>query len=305
MVARDRPDVILIGRESDVWQVPQMAKEHSLPCVLMMRGAILWILDGSFPRDLGQQLLAQARAADLVVACAEHMAEAVRKVGLQNVKTIPNGVDTRLFAPGPKPPGLMRDVGIRDDETVVLHVSALHPVKRPLDLVESAQLALREHARLVYVILGDSPWRPPVEEACKRLGLRDRVRFVGRVDPVNVPEYFRLADVVVMPSRSEGLARVYLETQASGRLLLASDIAAAREVIADGQTGLLFRMGDIEELAAKTVYAAGNPGLRAIIGRRARSWVESRHRLDSMISQYAATMAEVGHRSASGPNRLS
>jgi glycosyltransferase involved in cell wall biosynthesis len=56
-----------------------------------------------------------------------------------------------------------------------------------------------------------------------------------------MPDYINLADIVVMPSAAETQALVYLETQACARLLLASDIPGAREVIVDGETGLLFR----------------------------------------------------------------
>jgi glycosyltransferase involved in cell wall biosynthesis len=58
-----------------------------------------------------------------------------------------------------------------------------------------------------------------------------------------VPDYINLADVVVMPSEREGQSLVYLEAQACGKLIVASDIPAAREVITDGETGLLFERG--------------------------------------------------------------
>src|SRR5208282_3999130 len=109
-----------------------------------------------------------------------------------------------------------------------------------------------------------------MEEACTKQPLAGHFRFVGWIDHDLVPNYINLADVVVMPSESEALALVYLETQACERVLIASDIAAAREVIDDGETGILFRKGDVADLTAKILSVTGNPALRATIGRKAR-----------------------------------
>jgi len=95
-----------------------------------------------------------------------------------------------------------------------------------------------------------------------------------------------------MPSESEGLARAYLETQACARLLLASDIPPAREVIENGETGLLFRMGDIGDLTAKTLLAANDPKLCAEIGHKAREQIKT-HDLKSAVAEYLTTIEEV------------
>jgi len=111
-----------------------------------------------------------------------------------------------------------------------------------------------------------------------------------------MPEYMNLADLVLMPSEREGLARVYLEGQACGKTLIASDIPAAREVVIHGQTGLLFRMGDVEDLAEQTLLAAGDPLLREKISRPAREHVLRHHNLDTIVEQYLALMRDLVRR---------
>jgi len=107
-----------------------------------------------------------------------------------------------------------------------------------------------------------------------------------------VSTYINLADIVVMPSEGEGLARVYLETMACGRVLLASDIPAAREAVTDGVTGVLFRKGDVGDLTAKLLWLAARPALRDEIGRGA--YAESRAMsLDRTVAAYAAALQEV------------
>ena len=173
---------------------------------------------------------------------------------------------------------------------MVAHLSNLKAVKRPLDLVLSAELALRAEPRLVYVVVGDGADRQAMENECRQRELASRFRFAGWVDYSQIPAYLKLADVVISMSESEGLSRVYLEAQASARLLLASDIAPAREVIDDGLTGLLFRKGDVEHLADRTVQAAGDPGLRTRIGRRARARVQA-HSLNLAVDRYLTTFS--------------
>jgi glycosyltransferase involved in cell wall biosynthesis len=157
-----------------------------------------------------------------------------------------------------------------------MHVSNLRGVKRPLDVVESAALALREDPRLVYVVVGDGPNRAAMEETARSRAILDRFRFVGWVEHERVSDYLNLADVVLIPSEHEGLALAYLEAQACGRVLVASDIPAAQEAIVDDDTGVLFRKGDTVDLAEKTLRVAADPALRRRIGLRARKMAEGR-----------------------------
>ena len=105
----------------------------------------------------------------------------------------------------------------------------------------------------------------------------------------------RLADLVAMPSGSEGQALVHLEAQACARVLLASDIPAAREVIEPGRTGLLFPAGDVSALTDATLRAAHDPALRTLIGCQARERVRV-HALPDTVATYEQTLAAVGHR---------
>jgi 2-deoxystreptamine N-acetyl-D-glucosaminyltransferase/2-deoxystreptamine glucosyltransferase len=151
---------------------------------------------------------------------------------------------------------------------------------------------VRRNRRVVFVIVGDGPLRATMEAACRRKGISDRFRFTGWVDHGRVPRLINLADIVVVTSETEGLARVYLETQACARVLLASDIPAAREVVTDGATGLLFAAGDIEGLTARILQAVADPAFRTTVGRQARERVRA-HSLDEAFRAYAALLDAV------------
>lgn len=292
-----RPDVLLIGNTSMAEHLPNLAGPYGLPSVLMLHGiTTAAMLDGALPESLHQRLLAGFRHADSLVAVAPHVALSVRPLGFDHVPVIENPVDVRRFAPRPKDRSLMGRLGIARDDLVVAHASKLTSVKRPLDIVLAAQQALPTEPRLLYLILGDGPLRASMEDVCARQGITQRFRFPGWIDHTAVPDHLNLADVVVMPSELEGQSLVYLEAQACGRVLLASDIPAAREFIVDGETGLLFRMGDVGHLADRMLEAFGEPGFRQAIGRRARQAAEA-HALEGVVAAYESPFREVIARS--------
>ena len=136
-------------------------------------------------------------------------------------------------------------------------------------------------------MIGDGPCRRGLEEACRRHGVEDVFRFTGWVDPAEIADYYRSADMVVMPSETEGLALVYLETMASGGVLIASDIPAAREVVRHGETGLLHAPGETDQLAERVLEVAADPELRGRIGARARTYVEAHHAAENAIQDFA------------------
>jgi glycosyltransferase involved in cell wall biosynthesis len=173
-----------------------------------------------------------------------------------------------------------------------MHASKMDPRKRPLDIVASAVKTVRSCARIRYVLVGEGVLSREVKEACRRLGIADRFRFLGWVPYERMPSLFNLADLVVQPSEGEGLSRVYLEAMACGRLLVASDIPAAREAVRHKENGLLFRMGDVEQLSAATMLAAEDVKLRATLGQAARQSVAA-HSLPAVADQYVKLFGDV------------
>jgi len=296
-IARRRPDLLFIGRESFAEHATPLARRHALPSVLRLAGATtMGIVGETYPADLAARLLERFREADAAVAAASHMARTLAELGVPAVEVIPNPVDLDRFRPTAGSPAVREELAIGADDVVIAHVSNLKSLKRPLDRVDAAAIALRENERLVFPIVGDGPMRREVEDECAERGIAERFRFPGWIDYERVPDFIAAADIVVMPSAGESQARVYLETQASARTLVASDIPGAREVVEDGETGLLFRTGDPADLASKILLAARDPELRAAIGQRARERV-ARHSLPRVVAAYAELFARVGRRS--------
>jgi glycosyltransferase involved in cell wall biosynthesis len=296
MIAERRPDLVLIGRESFAWHVPGIAASHSLPCLLRAAGATtVGILERTYPPSLAGPLLAQYRRTDLVITPSEYIARELRRLGVQNVKAVLNAIDLRRFRPGPKNPRLMKELAIDEDAIVIAYAGNLNERKRPLDVVHSSVEVLKRCPAVVYLVVGEgTEWRRTVQ-AARELRVDHRFRWVGWQAYEDMPEYINLSDIVVSPSFGEGLARVYLEAQACGRVLIASDIPPAREVVRNGESGLLFPVGDVDGLSARCIEAARDPGLRARIGRAALERVQH-HDIGTAVERYLGEFRAIARR---------
>jgi glycosyltransferase involved in cell wall biosynthesis len=301
LVADRRPDVVLIGREITTLYVLERCRHHQLPAVVISHGVAPWaLLEGLYPASLAHEVVEGLCAAESVVAIAAHVGEMLRRLGVTRVDTIPNVADTGRFSPQPRDPRLLDALRLSPTQPVVGHVSVLRRAKRPLDIVDSAARVLRARPDVVYVVVGDGPCRHDMEERAQRLGVAESFRFVGEVGHEDVPSYMNLFDMVVLSSEREGQSLAGLEAQASGRVLLATDIVASREIIVDGETGVLFRTGDVSDLTAKTLALIDDRGLREAIGRRGRAAAERRD-----AGQWGRAYGEVLRRVAMrGPDRV-
>lgn len=293
LLRQEPADLILAGREVEARAVAPVAARHDLPWVLRCGGFTLHLLaTGMLQPYLRDSILRALPQAEATILQAGHLRSTAEQLGCRRITVIPSPVELSTFAPRPRPLALCAKWDIPTDARVVVHVSNMKRVKRVTDVVESAAHVLRSQPDVVYVIAGDGFCRATVEQQSRDLGIAHRFRFTGRLSQEEIPALLALADVVVMASAFEQQARVYLETQASGRVLISSDIAGARTVVEDGVTGLLYPVGDVEALAAVTQRALNDPALRSAIGERARKRVQA-HSLDAIGARVAGLLEDV------------
>jgi glycosyltransferase involved in cell wall biosynthesis len=291
LIADRKPDLVILGRESVASHETLFRLDKAIRSVLLIHGGSTFDAMGKNTPD-AVRLLGQLRAIDLVVTVARHLEKGLRQMGVSKVCTIPNPVDVRQFCPAPKDSQLLQELQIGEDRLVVLHVSKLTSVKRPFDLIGSASNAIRQDRRLIYLVVGDGPCRAAMEDACRRGAIQDAFRFVGWHEHRSLPRFINFADLVVMPSESEGQSLVCLEAQACARCVAASDVPGMREIISDRETGLLFSKGNVDDLTQKTLWAAANQDAREAIGRNARIAAQS-HAAEAIVSQYETILLRV------------
>ncbi len=162
------------------------------------------------------------------------------------------GVDTREFQPREKDRLLLKELGLPVDAKIVLNVSNMVPVKGLEVLMEAFAGIEDPKARLLLVGDNDNDYGRFLGEKARELNIVDRVIFTGKRSDVN--RFLSIADLFVLPTlnkgRKEGSPVALLEAMASGRIVLASDIAGISDQL-DNFQELMFEAGNVDQLKAK------------------------------------------------------
>ncbi len=174
---------------------------------------------------------------------------------------------------------------------VLQHFQKIHPVARtgtdgPLlyfgrlseekgvdDLLRSMQ----QVPQMRLIVAGEGPQRVQLQELAASLRLRN-VEFVGHVGKAQRDALIAQSQFTVLPSHAyETLGKTILESYSEGRAVVASDMGSRRELVQEGETGMLYRTGDVDQLARQIAVMGDNPELTARMGRAGREFVRTRH----------------------------
>jgi len=226
------------------------------------------------------------KAADGVIAVSRDLVNQVSALGVdsQKVRLIYNGVDASVFRPGLKNEARER-LGESGDSPLLLFVGNLFPVKG-LDVLLNAFADLitdTPSARLV--IVGQGHLREALERQAAGLGIGSQLNFLGPLPQERLADWYRAADLFVLPSRSEGVPNVLLEASACSCPWVASNVGGIPEIAQFGQC-LLVPPENPMEVAR---------GIRDVLGRSAgvavppRSW-------DSAVDELEEFLRSVIHK---------
>lgn len=171
----------------------------------------------------------------------------------------------------------------RPGDKILLHISNFRPVKRVLDTVRVLERVNRE-VPAVLLLVGEGPERSSAQALARRLGLQDRVRFLGRLDQVE--EVLGLAHVFLLPSEIESFGLSALEAMACAVPVVASDAGGLPEVVRHGETGFLLPVGDIEGMAARTLELLQDEERWREVGQAARRRAAALFDADRLVSAY-------------------
>ena len=206
------------------------------------------------------------------------------------VTIIHNGIAPEAFDPT-SDRSTLRRLGVDDDEPVVAIVAVMRPEKDHSTFLRGARLVLQTVPRARFLVIGDGPARPSVEDEARTLGIADRVVFAGARS--DVPELLRAIDVFALSSTTECLPISLLEAMAAGRPAVCTDVGGIAEVIVDGRTGLLVPPSDPERMAAALVTLLADPARRQSMGRAARLRLEEEFSLDVNIEKSQDALLDV------------
>jgi glycosyltransferase involved in cell wall biosynthesis len=182
---------------------------------------------------------------------------------------LPFGVDETRFVPSAN-----RDVSRPFTALFVGGMDRAHAFKGVKVLLEAISRVSNIKAKLI----GDGDLRSSYESLARRLSISDRVSFLGKLSPDELPSAYQSSDVLVLPSLSgaEAFGLVALEAQSSGVPVIASDLPGVRTVVADGESGILVPCGDVEALVVAIKRLESDKELRANMGLAGRKRVLER-----------------------------
>ncbi|WP_336326808.1 glycosyltransferase family 4 protein [Halovenus sp. HT40] len=241
---------------------------------LYSQNAPEWLFD-LYLRSVGQWTFNQA---DVVLCYTKEDRERVREFGVDSqIEVVANGVDTARFTPDGKTSEL-----IDHDGLVVLFVGRLVEGKRPQDAVRAVPKLPADMNVKLYVV-GDGPMRSDLEEMAT-----GAVEFLGHVPYDEMPAVYRAGDVLVLPSRAEGLPRTVLEAFASGVPVVSSYLEHTAPVVRAG--GETVEIGNIEEYVSALESVLGKP---QELGTDGRQTVVEEFRWQDTVEQSTSVLSSL------------
>jgi glycosyltransferase involved in cell wall biosynthesis len=237
------------------------------------------------------------RASAAVVANSERVQQALTlEDGVPAARTalIPNFVEADAFErPDSSELGLRRRAfGLPPDAPVVGIVANLRPVKDHDLFLRMAALVAASDPQVHFAIIGEGDQRERLGREAGRLGLGDRVHFLGLLP--NRPNPFQLVDIATLTSRSEGFPNSILEAMAAGRPVVATAVGGVADAVVEGVSGFMVPPGAAEPFAAAVLRLLGDPGLAQRCGeagqRRARERFSETRVLSDLLALYAGVV---------------
>jgi glycosyltransferase involved in cell wall biosynthesis len=264
---------------SAVFAVP-VARALRVPAVL---SSTLGYRD-LFNRRVRRQLRLTDRMVDAVVVNCEalrnHMIddEGVRR---ERVELCFNGVDTAQFYPASTP----KPAPVANASFLIGTVCVLRPEKA-LDLLQEAFARIR-HLRpgMKLLLVGSGSELSRLRDNSRRLGLQDECLFVPATP--SVAKFLRAMDIFVLPSQSEAFSNTLLEAMACGCGTAGSHVGGTSELLGNNERGLLFRSGDVGDLAEKLTLLVTNSELRHELGTHAAKFARTKLNIEIAAKRMA------------------
>ncbi|MDP2784979.1 MAG: glycosyltransferase, exosortase A system-associated [Sulfurimicrobium sp.] len=304
VIAIVKPD-ILHAHSPVLTALPALRVGHALGLPVVYEVRAFWedaaadhgtTTEGSMRYRLTRAMETHAfKRADAVTTICEGLRSDIvaRGIPSDKVTVIPNAVDIEKFSVGGAPDeALKAQLGLAGAR--VLGFIGSFYAYEGLDLLLTALPRILDQAPDVRVLLvGGGPQDEALKQQARQLGIADKVVFTGRVPHSEVNRYYDLVDVLVYPRHSMRLTELVtplkpLEAMAQGRLFVASDVGGHKELIRDGETGVLFKAGDPQSLADKVLGLLQSTGQWPALKQAGRRFVETERNWKASVARYQA-----------------
>lgn len=232
----------------------------------------------------GPRLWRVFRAADAIQAISHFLARWARAMGARgSIVVVPNGVALEQFAPKAFAPGA---------QPVLITTSRLVR-KNGVDTLIAALAQLPPNSSLQ--VVGTGPLEPELKEQAARLGVAERVKFIGALPPAAIAGALARADIFVRPSRSEGLGNSFLEAMAAGLPTIGTPVGGIPDFLHDGETGWLVPPDEPAALAQKIAFVLEPRNLERVrsVAHTARQLVEQKYDWNKIAAEMQKILSQL------------
>ncbi len=205
-----------------------------------------------------------------IIAVSGEVAENVThtfKVSPKKVHTIPNRIDVKQFQETKNVPPHQVFPGLGREHRILCLVGRLMPPKGHLYLLQAIKILRLRYPELRLLLVGEGDLRSELENYCKTQGISENVIFLGSRS--DIPEILAVTEIFVLSSLWEGISLALIEAMAAKKPIVATDIPANRELIRNGENGLLVPGKNSEILALAIKKLLDDPDLAGYLGRNA------------------------------------
>jgi glycosyltransferase involved in cell wall biosynthesis len=296
IIERARPDIIQTHNVKSHFLLGLSGQARTAPWVAFHHGYTTTNLKMRAYNHLDRWSL---NAADRVVTVSHAFARDLARLGVrpERIRVLHNSIDTaKVMDEGAKEEALALKarMGIAEGEKVILTVGRLSREKGHADLIAAlgAFKDMRPAARVRLVVVGDGPERAKIEKIAAQLGVGPLVVWAGQVG--NVGPYYAMADLLALPSHSEGSPNVLLEAMAARVPVVATSVGGVPEIVTHEESALLVPPREPAAMADSIDRILKDGGLGRGLSDRAHSRVVKRHspeaRLQSLLEIYRELM---------------
>jgi PEP-CTERM/exosortase A-associated glycosyltransferase len=240
-------------------------------------------------RRMETHVLRQANA--VVTICEKLREELAPRTGQPGkLFVVGNGVDAENFTPMPCTESVRQRWGMQDKQ-VIGYIGTFQPYEGLDLLIHALPHILKQKPQAHLVITGSGGQEPQLRSLASALDLEDHVTFTGRLPHNQVSSIYALADMMVYPrilTRTTALTTPLkpLEAMAMGKAVMVSDVPAMQELVQPGVTGLMFRAGDVMDLASQCTSTLQSSQQREQLGRKARAWILTERQWPILVGRY-------------------
>lgn len=272
----------LLKSDIDILQAEYIPHSSIMPSLMKFKRPLILRFDGDdgliypYKNRINRKIIqSSVNRANHITTCSEALKQSLISLGTDpnKITVIPHGVDTSKFHPMDKN-ACRKQFNLPDGKLICLYAGRLHPMKGIFELVKVAE----KYSDVLFVFAGPGKV-PPHTNNCI---------FMGNIDPKIMPILMNCANFFTLPTHSEGLGLVLLESLACSVPVIASNVGGCPEIVEDSRSGILIQPKSVESLSNGIDRMISDDQFRRLAGEYGRNTVCSRYDENLMTEKLMA-----------------